>query len=466
MEIRRFRLLLTMLLAPWAMASPAMSATAPAHDPAGPGYSSPWWVSMGDPLLADLVARALAGNLDIEQAAARFQRADAAAGAARAALLPQVGAGASAAAVRQSLEDPAIRPFASQPGFPRDVERYEAGLTASWEIDLFGSAPRRQAARAGVAAAAADLAGVRVAVAAETATVWYNLLELQARKSIAEQRLANLQRQTVALEQRADAGVVARIDADRIDAETRAAAAAVPRLSALATVETERLGVLINDSAHARALASRLPPVPPMPMAATVATFPVTLADRPDVIAAARRLQAAGAGVAATRAQRLPRVQLGALIASIASAPAALFTAPALAAQASAGLAMPLFDFGRIDAAIADARGAERGALAAYRQALLLASADVESAAATLAARQQEAQLQQQAARSAGRASAAAAATFDGGASDLTAYLDAERSLFAATEAHTVANADAARARVALSRATATWDDRQPMDPN
>jgi NodT family efflux transporter outer membrane factor (OMF) lipoprotein len=419
-----------------------------------------WWDRMGDPQLADLVARALAGNLDIEQAAAQLQRAKAAASAARAELLPQFGLGASAAARRLSLEDPAIRPFASQPGFPRDIERYEAGVSASWELDLFGGGPRQRAARAQSQAAAADLAAVHVAIAAETATAWYNLVELQARLAIAEQRRANLQRQEAAFELRADAGIIARLDVDRFAAETRSAEAAVALLTALRVAEAERLGVLINDAAHARALAGEPHPLPTLPDQPAIAALPVTLAARPDVIAAGRRLESAGAYVAAVKAQRLPRVQLGALLATIAAAPATLFTAPALAASASAGLAMPLFDFGRIDAAINDARATERAALAAYRQSVLYAAADVEAAVATFGARQRQEALLGDAAGAANRAYLAAKANHAAGASDLTTLLDVERSSFAASEAHALAKTAAARALVSLSRATAGWPEQ------
>jgi NodT family efflux transporter outer membrane factor (OMF) lipoprotein len=437
--------------------APALAESPEAMSPPVELAAEPQWQHiLNDPHVGDLVARALFANLDIEQAAARLDQASAAAAAARAALLPQIGASASGAALRQSLEDPAIRPFAGLPGFARDVERYEAGLAASWEIDLFGSAPRRRAARAGAAAVAADLAAVGVAVAAETATVWYNLLELQARLDVARGRLTSLERQQAALGLRARSGTIARLDVDRFEAETQAAAVAVPVLTALIAAETERLGVLIADADHARVLASQLPPSPDVPDSAAVSSLPVTLAARPDVVAAGHRLEAATAGVAASRAQRLPRVQLGALLASVAASPSALFSGPALAARASAGLAMPLFDFGRIDAAIAGARGSEREALAAYRQTMFLAAADVDSALALLAARRQEIALQESAVRAADRALLAAIRNHEAGVSDLTTLLDVERSHFSATEAYAVAKASHARALVALLRATAT----------
>jgi outer membrane protein TolC len=54
-----------------------------------------WWTQLGDPLLADLVERAIAGNLDLREAEARVRRARAARTGARAGLFPTVEANGS-----------------------------------------------------------------------------------------------------------------------------------------------------------------------------------------------------------------------------------------------------------------------------------------------------------------------------------------------------------------------------------
>jgi outer membrane protein TolC len=58
-----------------------------------------------------------------------------------------------------------------------------------------------------------------------------------------------------------------------------------------------------------------------------------------------------------------------------------LFTGGANQALGVLGLRWRLFDFGRVDAQIAAARGQEAEALAAYRLAVLRATEDVENAA-------------------------------------------------------------------------------------
>lgn len=405
--------------------------------------------------MAALVDKALADSPTIEQAAARLDRARAAARATRAALLPNLQASGGAATIRQSLEDPIIRPFAGFPGFQRDIERYDATLSASWELDLFGAGPRRKAARAAVAAAQADLAAARVVIAADTSTAYLNVRELQERLAIARLRLGNLDRQRDALRLRAAAGAVARLDLDRFDGEVEAASATVPALESLLAAEVARLGVLVGDAEAVKGvLATR--PGPRVPSSASVDVIQVEVGRRPDVVAAEARLAAADAGIAAAKAQRFPKLSLGGLLATVASAPSALLTAAATAAQGSGRLSLPLLDFGRIDAAIANARGARREALAGYRQTLLQAAADVEVATVTLARRRAEAERQENAAAALARAEVAATKTYDAGALDLTALLDTQRGSLAAREGSVIARAASARALVSTLRASAT----------
>jgi outer membrane protein TolC len=405
--------------------------------------------------MAALVDKALTGSPTIEQAAARLDRARAAARATRAALLPDMQVGGGGTAIRQSLEDPVIRPFAGFPAFQRDVERYDATLSASWELDLFGAGPRRKAARATVAAAQADVAATRVMIAAETAAACFNVRELQERLAIARLRVGSLDRQRDALRRRAAAGAVARLDLDRFEGEAEAASAAVPALEALLAAETARLGVLIGDAEAARTLLMTSS-APAAVSSASLEAVQVEIGRRPDVMAAQARLVAADAGLAAARALRFPKLSLGGLLATVASGPSALFTVAATSAQGSGRLSLPLLDFGSIDAAIADARGARREALAGYRQTLLQAAADVEVATLSLARRRLEAERQEKAASALARAEVAAAKTYDAGALDLTLLLDTQRGSLSAREGAVIARAASAKALVSTFRATAT----------
>jgi outer membrane protein TolC len=91
-----------------------------------------------DPQLTRYVTMALDQNLDIAQASARVTQARAGLGAANAALLPSGNVGAQAARAYQSVETPLGQVLNSARGFDRYGSSYEANLTASWELDVFG----------------------------------------------------------------------------------------------------------------------------------------------------------------------------------------------------------------------------------------------------------------------------------------------------------------------------------------
>lgn len=100
---------------------------------------------------------------------------------------------------------------------------------------------------------------------------------------------------------------------------------------------------------------------------------------RLDLIVAERRLVASNARIGMAIAEYYPKLALSELIGSATSVSSGnLFTSGASQAAGVLGLRWRLFDFGRINAQIHQAKGQEAGMLAAYRLAVLRATEDVE----------------------------------------------------------------------------------------
>src|SRR6266700_4044030 len=118
-----------------------------------------WWQQFDDPVLNELIARALETNLDLALAVDRVRAARAAFTGAELDYAPHVPATAGYAHAREQ-----------QPGFGSrriDAESYTAGFDAAWELDLFGHVRRSvEAARGDLAAEQEDLQNVRITVAA------------------------------------------------------------------------------------------------------------------------------------------------------------------------------------------------------------------------------------------------------------------------------------------------------------
>jgi outer membrane protein TolC len=111
---------------------------------------------------------------------------------------------------------------------------------------------------------------------------------------------------------------------------------------------------------------------------------------RPDLIVAERRLAASNAHRRGCR-RVLPKLSVSGLIGSATSVSGGnLFTGGATQAAGVLGLRWRLFDFGRINAQIDQAKGQEAEMLAAYRLAALRATEDVEDALSALVKREEQ----------------------------------------------------------------------------
>jgi outer membrane protein TolC len=186
---------------------------------------------------------------------------------------------------------------------------------------------------------------------------------------------------------------------------------------------------------------------------------------RPDLMVAERRVAAANARIGIAMAEYYPKFSLGALLGSSTTISAGnLFTSAAGQALGVLGLRWRLFDFGRVDAQIAVARGQEAEALAAYRLAVLRATEDVENAFAALVNRDAQLGILARGESSLARALENAEAAYKAGVVSLIEVLDANSNLLQVRDAKAQAQTEAARAAIASFRALGGgWDTAQAV---
>jgi NodT family efflux transporter outer membrane factor (OMF) lipoprotein len=441
-----------------APASPLAGAYHTATPPAAGGSAvelAAWWQGFGDPELTRIVERAAAQNLDVAQAAARVRQSRAALQAAGAALAPSVAATGSAADGRQSLLSPVGEIGRHLPGFDRHYDDYQAGLAASWEIDLFGGLRRqREAARAEDAGAQVQLAAVRTSIEAEAADAYLQARGFQARLAVARSQAKVEEDLLKLVERRLEQGVAAEREGHQTRAALEAVRAAIPPLAAGLDAQLNRLDVLMGAQPGTyRGELEADAPLPQPPGLSEALRPGDLMRRRPDVLAAEQRLIAANARIGAAISDYYPKVSLGGLFGAESLDSARLFTGPAQAQQLSAGFRWRLFDFGRVDAEVAGARGREAEALAAYRATALRAAEEVET---SLSALQQEGVRSQALGREVEQLTVArrqAQQAYEGGVASLLEVRDADRDLLAASDQLVQARAAAARAAVATFRA-------------
>ena len=413
-----------------------------------------WWTGFHDPELAKIVDRALAQNLDLAASLARVQQARAVARETGSRLLPQGSLQASAAPFHQSLDGPIGTIAKHAQGYDRDQVLYDAGAGASWEIDLSGGLHREsEAAEALAQAAEAEQAGTRVSVAADAADAYLQIRGYQARLAFAKAQIEADNHLLSLVKLRQNRGVATDREVAQADALTAQARALVPPLRIGLEAQLNRLDLLLGAQpgtyAKELSLASEIPEAP--------AVDPADPADllrrRPDVIAAERNLAASNARIGSAISEYYPKLSLSALLGFESLSSQQLPTAAAFQPQAMTGLRWRLFDFGKVDAEVEQAKGANAEALARYRAAVLRATEDVENALTALAQSAEQSQELSRETASLIRARDTAEEAYRGGAVSLIDVLDSDRQLLIAQDDLARVRADTARSAVSSYRA-------------
>ncbi|MBS0360632.1 MAG: efflux transporter outer membrane subunit [Proteobacteria bacterium] len=434
----------------------AYATAAPTPEPGAAGADlTAWWRGFGDPDLTRIVERAAAQNLDVAQAAARVSQSRAALKAAGAALLPEVGLQSAAADGEQSLRGPIGSIGSHLPGFDRRYDDVTAGLAASWEIDLFGGKRRqREAAAADSAAARAELAAVRASVEAEAADAYLQARGFQARLAVARHQQEVDEDLLRLVKDRFAQGVAAERETHQTQAELEAVRAAIPPLQAGLAAELNRLDILMGAApgAYRSELAAEAP-LPRAPALDAAQTPGDLLRRRPDILAAEGRLAAANARIGVAIGDYYPKVSLSGLLGYDSLDSARLFTGLARESQVAAGLRWRLFDFGRVDAEVAAARGRQAEALAAWRATALRAAGEVETSFSDLQQDRLRAAALDRRVAELRVARRQAQKAYEGGVASLIEVRDADRDLLTASDQLVQTEVAAARAAVASFRA-------------
>ncbi|RQR49336.1 TolC family protein [Burkholderia sp. Bp9140] len=414
-----------------------------------------WWRAFDDPMLIEVVQRALAQNLDLAASLARVQQARAAAAGAGADLLPTVDFDGSATAAHQSTRSPTGKLASSLPGYSRTSHEYTLGPAASWEIDLCGGLRRdATAAREEAQAAEADQAGVRVTVAADAADAYLQIRGYQARLGVAQDQIETDRRLLQLVHDRYNAGSATGREVAQADALLKQAITTVPPLRVGLEKQLNRLDVLmgVQPGTYAGELGTPhdVPAVPPIPSDNSPTDM---LRRRPDIIAAERRLAASNEHIGAAISDYYPKISLSGALGLDSVGTSHMFSASAFQAVGGSALRWRLFDFGKVDAEVKQAKGANAEALAVYRQSVLHAAEDVENALVTLSQTQiRLAEIQDQI-DALTKARDLSQQAYRAGSITLTDVLDADSQLLSARDALDSNRADAARAAVGVYRA-------------
>lgn len=427
-----------------------------------------WWTGFNDPMLEKVVQRALDQNLSLQAAFARVAQARAVAQAAGADLLPTVDAYGSATKQHQSVNSPLGEIARTFPNYNRSQEAYRVGASASWEIDLAGGLRRaRSAARAEEQAAEAEQMGTRITVAADAADAYLQIRGLQARIAVTQDQIDTDVHLLKLVQARLKAGSADGRELAQAEASVRQARAVIPLFRTALEAQLNRLDVLmgVQPGTYAAELTSNGSALIPDVPAIGTGEQPIdVLRRRPDVIAAERRLAASNENIGVAISDYYPKVSLAGALGFDSIASGQLFKSASFQPIGSAGFSWRLFDFGKVDAQVKQAKGAYAEALAQYRESTLIAVQDVEDAFMALVQTELRTEELTQEVSALNTARALSEKAWRAGSITLTDVLDADRQLLVSRDALDASKADAARAAVRAFRAMGGgWDAPEPV---
>lgn len=376
-----------------------------------------WWKAFDDPQLDALVERAGGRNASIQIAAARLAQARALTKATEAARSPQVDLSASGARVGGIVNGSA--------GPARSL--FTAGADLSYEVDLFGRLKGATNAAA-LDAQSRDglLQSTRLLVQAEVAQTYLALRALDAERALVRATVSTY-RDTLALtERRWRAGDVAELEVTRVAAELASTESEALALDRRRSELEHALAVLVGEAPSGFALAAAdwntaLPTIP--------AGVPSTLLTRrPDVSAAQYTMLAAQTRVGVAKAAWFPSVALTATGGYASPELSDLLKWSSRAWGIGLITSLPIFDGGRRKAGVESAAAELDGAVAQYREQILVAFKDVEDQLAALRLLTEQAEAQGRAVTSAARSTSLSNVRYRNGYISQLELLDALRS--------------------------------------
>jgi multidrug efflux system outer membrane protein len=413
---------------------PALTGQIPAHWTAArirvPETAATGWLDDFDsPVLAELARAAVERNPDLAATAARVDQALARARLAGADRLPQASISLDTSR-SQNLRGAEFRTVRAN--------TFQHGLDISWEVDLWGRvASLRRAAFAEFDAASADYRAARLSLAANAAKTALEMAESSGLIRLSEDNLKSLQVNLDILDRKLEAGAAE----DNTALEISLSRADIARARAIIAQQQRQhdtarrlLETLLGD--YPAGQIDALDELPNVRRQVPAGLPSELLLRRPDLVAAERRVDARFEHAAAARKALLPAIRLTAGAGTSTTAEFGdLFDIQNLIWNIGSNLTQPVFEGGRLRAALALTE-AERDEVAAlYAESALTAFREVETALASekyLAA--QQAALAE-AATEATRAEQLSLSQYEKGLVEIITLLESQRRAFDARSA-------------------------------
>lgn len=382
-----------------------------------------WRDFFADPRLQEVVGLALENNRDLRVAILNVDRARAQHRIQRADRFPNLGINAQME--RVGADNSML-----------ESETYSVGLgVTAFELDLFGRVRNlSQAALQQYLATEESQRSAQLSLVAEVANLWLSLAADREQLRIAQATLATYEESLELNQARRELGAVSQLVLEQTRTQVASARADVARLTGLVQRDINALNLLAGVT-----LEPRLLPDGMVEDVVGLGQLPEglpaeVLLRRPDIIAAEHRLLGADANISAARAAFFPSIRLTGSIGSVSTELSGLFESNTTVWSFIPQINIPIFQGGRLRAALGMAQADRDIALAQYEKAIQNGFREVADALAMSAALAEQVAASRDLLEAATNAERLAQARYDAGLDSNLARLDAQRTLYAAQQ--------------------------------
>lgn len=385
----------------------------------------PWWEDFHDKRLNAFVAQGMNENLDVLAALERISEAQANVVLAGAGAWPQISANGTAIAEGQDgslLQQ-------QNGGSHSQSKTLNAGLGASWLLDLFGQYARaRESANASLDAAYDNVNVARLAYLSNLSTTYISARFFQEALALNRLNLDSRQETLKLTEDIRAAGAASSLDVVQAEGLVNQTLAELPPLEIGFYQSANSMATLLGVPAGTITPSLIKGSGQPMPRYAAKAGIPADLIrNRPDIRRAERSLAAATAQIGVAESQLYPALTLDGTIGASRVISAA--TGNLTTWSFGPTLILPIFNGGALRAQVDLADSQAKQQYIAWKQTVLNAVEEVESAQAALIRDYQTVAALRRLVASNEEALSLARESYKGGASTILDVLDAERNV-------------------------------------
>lgn len=384
---------------------------------AGEGtIATDWLKDFKDDALIALVDAAMLQNPSLQAAAYRLQQAEANAQIAGALRYPNLGAGFSASEQKQFFSP--LGSFKSN--------NYSLSLSSQWELDVWGKIRDQHSVTLALFEASGyDMEALKLSLVSQIAKAWFNAKELLYQRDLAQSTSESFEANLKILEDRYQRGLVQAFDLRLSRSQASVVKAQVSQRESALDQAIRLLETLVGEYPGRHIEVSKELPAVGEPIPAGLPA--ALLVQRPDLIAAERRLAALGAQFKVARKNRLPDISLTGSLGQASNELDNLLDSETRVWSLGGSITAPIFRAGQLGAQQRQAEAAFKEQLSNYETAILNAFREVETALANQTYLVQWVDDLNQAAVQSIKALDQAWDLYSRGLLDITAVLDAER---------------------------------------